>query len=68
MERKRHTRLIYPKPPGDPRLELGEIGTELNERLYEVHSHAQMTMGKHNADRRNIIREKSMEDNLIQEI
>ena len=38
--------LYYPKPPGDPRLELGEMGTELNEKLYEVHSHAQMTMGK----------------------
>ena len=38
--------LYYPKPPGDPRLELGQMGTELNEKLYEVHSHAQMTMGK----------------------
>ena len=38
--------LYYPKPPGDPRLELSEPAAELNEKLYEVHEHAQMTMGK----------------------
>ena len=38
--------LFYPKPPGDPRLVLGEDGLQLNEKLYEVHSHAQATMGK----------------------
>ena len=38
--------LYFLKPPGDPRRELSESGAELNERLYEVHSHAQLTMGK----------------------
>ena len=38
--------LFYPKPPGDPRFELGEVGTALSEKLYEVHRHAQITMGK----------------------
>ena len=38
--------LFYPKPPGDPRLELGEVGAELSDKLFEVHSHAQLTMGK----------------------
>ena len=36
--------LFYPKPPGDPRLDLGEVGAALSEKLYEVHSHAQLTM------------------------
>ena len=38
--------LYYPKPPGDPRLELSEPAAELNEKLYEVHGHAQMTKEK----------------------
>ena len=38
--------MFYPKPPGDPRLELGEVGAALSDKLYEVHSHAQLTMGK----------------------
>ena len=29
--------LFVPKPPGDPRLKLGENAEELNERLYEIH-------------------------------
>ena len=37
--------LFVPKPPGDPRLKLGEHAEELNERLYEIHREAQMTMG-----------------------
>ena len=37
--------LFVPKPPGDPRLKLGEHTEELNERLYEIHRGAQMTMG-----------------------
>ena len=38
--------LFFPKPPGDFRSEVDDLGTELNEKLYEVHSHAQLTMGK----------------------
>ena len=37
--------LFVPKPPGDPRLKLGENAEELKERLYEMHREAQMTMG-----------------------
>ena len=37
--------LFVPKPPGDPRLKLGENAEELNESLYEIHREAQMTMG-----------------------
>ena len=37
--------LFVPKPPGDPRLKLGGNAEELNERLYEIHREAQMTMG-----------------------
>ena len=37
--------LFVPKPPGDPRLKLGEHAEELNERLYEIHREAQLTMG-----------------------
>ena len=37
--------LFVPKPPGDPRLKLGENADELNERLYEIQREAQMTMG-----------------------
>ena len=37
--------LFVPKPPGDPRLKLGEIAEKLNERLYEIHRGAEMTMG-----------------------
>ena len=36
--------LFVPKPPGDPRLKLGDNAEELNERLYEKHREAQMTM------------------------
>ena len=35
--------LFVPKPPGDPRLKLGENTEELNERLYEIHREAQIT-------------------------
>ena len=35
---------FVPKPPGDPRLKLGENAEELNERLHEIHREAQMTM------------------------
>ena len=37
--------LFVPKPPGDPRLKLGENAEELNERFFEIHREAQMTMG-----------------------
>ena len=37
--------LFVPKPPGDPRLKLGENAEELSERLYEIHREAQMTIG-----------------------
>ena len=37
--------LFVPKPPGDPRLKLRENAEELNERLYEIHREAQMTIG-----------------------
>ena len=37
--------VFVPKPPGDPRLKLGENAEELNERLYEIRREAQMTMG-----------------------
>ena len=37
--------LFFPKPQGDPRLKVGENAEELNERLYEIHREAQMTMG-----------------------
>ena len=37
--------LFVPNPPGDPGLKLGENAEELNERLYEIHKEAQMTMG-----------------------
>ena len=30
----------------DPRLELGDVGAELSEKLYEVHSHAQISNGE----------------------
>ena len=36
--------LFVPKPPGDPRLKLGENAEKLNEGLYEIHREAQMTM------------------------
>ena len=38
--------LFYPKPQGDPRLELGEVGAASSDKQYEVHSHAQLTMEK----------------------
>ena len=50
--------LFYPKPPGDPRLVLGEDGSELNEKLYEVHSHAQATMGKEQRRQRDYFNKK----------
>ena len=37
--------LFVTKPPGDPRLELGDNAEELNEHLYEIHREAQITMG-----------------------
>ena len=37
--------LFVPKPPRKPRLKLGEHAEELNERSYEIHREAQMTMG-----------------------
>ena len=37
--------LFVSKPPGKPRLKLGENAEEVNERLYEVHRKTQMTMG-----------------------
>ena len=37
--------LFVPKPPGDPRQKLDEHAEELNERLYEIHREAQVTMG-----------------------
>ena len=37
--------LFVPKPPWDPRLQLGENAEELNERLYEINREAQMMMG-----------------------
>ena len=45
MEAQYTTDLFVPKPPGDPRFELGENAEELNERSYEIHREAQMTMG-----------------------
>ena len=47
MGGKPNTPLIYlsPNPTGDPRLKLSEKAEELNERLYEIHSQAQITMG-----------------------
>ena len=37
--------LFDPKPPGDPRLKLGENAEELNERLFENRREAQKTTG-----------------------
>ena len=37
--------LCVPKAPGDPRMNLGESAGKLNERLYEIHREAQITMG-----------------------
>ena len=37
--------LFVPKPPGDPRLKVGENAEELNERSYEIHREAQITTG-----------------------
>ena len=37
--------LFIPKPLGDLKLKLGENAEKLNERLYETHREAQMTMG-----------------------
>ena len=36
--------LFVPKPPGDPRLNLGGNAEELSERLYEIHREARRTM------------------------
>ena len=44
--------LSYPKPPGNSRL-VFEDGLELTEKVYEVHSHAQDTMGKEQRRQRN---------------
>ena len=37
--------LFVPKPPVDPRLILGGNAEESNERFYEIHREALMTMG-----------------------
>ena len=37
--------LFVPKPPGDPGLKLSDNAEEVNERLYEIHREAQMTLG-----------------------
>ena len=37
--------LFVSKPPGDTRLKLEDNAEELNERFYEIHREAQMTMG-----------------------
>ena len=37
------TDLFYPKPPGDPRLELGEVGAASSDKTYEVHSQEELT-------------------------
>ena len=37
--------LFVLKPPVDPRMKLGEIAVELNERLHEIHREVQITMG-----------------------
>ena len=50
--------LFYSKPPGDPRLVLGEDGLELNEKMYEVHSHAQATMGNEQRRQRDYLKKK----------
>ena len=50
--------LIVPKPPGYPRLKLGEKAEELNERLYEIHREAQMTMGTEQRRQREYLNRK----------
>ena len=37
--------LFVPKPPGDPRLKVGQNAKRLKEGLYENHREAQITMG-----------------------
>ena len=54
--------LFYSKPPGDPRLVLGEDGLELNEKVYEVHSHAQATMRKEQRRQRDYFNKKGHGD------
>ena len=44
--------LFVQKPPGDPRLKLGENAEDLSERLYEIHREAQMTMGSEQRQQR----------------
>ena len=52
--------LFVPKPPEDPRLNLGENAEELNERLYEIHKEARMTMGsKQRRQRQDFERQKT---------
>ena len=43
-----------------------EDGLELNEKLYEVHSHAQATMGKEQRRQRDYFKKKSMAIHLKQ--
>ena len=50
--------LFVPKPPGDPRLKLGEHAEELNERLNEIHREAQMTMGTEQRQQREYFNRK----------
>ena len=57
--------LYFPKPPGDSRLDLGEVDAEWSENLYEVHTHDADDCGKNNADRKNFIREKSLGSHII---
>ena len=45
MEAQYPIDLFVPNSPGHPRLKSGENAEELNERLYEIHREAQMTMG-----------------------
>ena len=50
--------LFYPKPPREPRLELGEDGLELNEKLYKVQNHLHATMGKEQRRQRDYFERK----------
>ena len=59
--------LFVPKPPGDPRLKLGENAEELNECLCEIQREAQMTMEPNKDDRDNTLIEKYMANRLRKE-
>ena len=49
---------FVPKPPGGPRLKLGEHAEKLNERSYEIHREAQMTMGTEQRQQREYFNRK----------